>query len=68
MFKAIAALRNDSDYKQWFVNDNYWEFCYYKKFHSFTFINSKKSAKYKDTAKDYHKTTLEELIEHFKNI
>ena len=58
LFKAIAALRDDSDYMQWFVcdeeddvsNKGAFVVCRYDKLHS----------------SNYHKATIKELIEHFK--
>lgn len=61
MFRALAALRDDSDYMQWFVMlQNYgnnkigeWVFCANKNTQLFPKI--------------YHKATPAEIVEHFKD-
>ena len=58
LFLAIAALRDDSNYMQWFTDGNHW---YQNK------INDREVERF--GAGDpigYHKATVEELIEHFK--
>lgn len=58
LFLAIAALRDDTDYMQWFTNGSNW----YK-----NRICDREVEKYGAGAPiDYHKATVEELIEHFK--
>lgn len=62
LFLAIAALRDDNNYMQWFTDGNHW---YQNK------INDREVERF--GAGDpigYHKATVEELIEHFnmKNI
>ena len=69
LFLALAALRDDSDKNQWFAS-NYWDkkgspdewrFCTqddYKDFFG--------DCPYIRNYDDYHKATVEELIEHFK--
>lgn len=62
LFLAIAALRDDSDFMQWFIWDKNtltnkkggWMLCYH-------------SAMRKDMLEQgyYHKASVEELIEHF---
>lgn len=60
LFLAIAALRDDSDYRQWFVDESSthktWYLC---------------ALVHKDdcfmNCKSCRKATVEELIEHFKN-
>lgn len=64
LFLAIAALRNDSDFMQWFIWDKDtlisqkggWMLCYH-------------STMRKDMLEQgyYHKASVKELIEHFKN-
>lgn len=51
LFLAIAALRDDSDYMQWFKDDN-------------NFIQSMINVYIGNPS--YHKATVPELIEHFK--
>lgn len=66
LFLALAALRNDSDYMQYFVCGNSFVLCdregwldMYSVLHS----GGKYSIEELDNA---HKATVEELIEHFK--
>lgn len=55
LFLAIASLREDSDYKQWFCDDNgLWEKC-----------DSDLPSRYMQI--NGHKATVEELINHFKD-
>lgn len=56
LFLALAALRDDSDKKQWFVHDYQ-----YQKVWIFSEME--------DYGKDWfvHKATIEEIIEHFKD-
>lgn len=85
LFLAIAAIRNDTDQYQLFVNNNNGEFfkCYENEFSHFRFDTNdilnianaiengsslcfgKPLVPYEDT-KNWHKATVEELIEHFK--
>lgn len=62
LFLALAALRDDSDYAQWFVCEDYgvpvFEQCN-KQYAMSDFIISHWT--------DYHKATKEELIAHFTN-
>ena len=63
LFLAIVALRDDVDKNQWFVNDNHiWYHCKDNKFRE-------EIANWTSTIMPYpwHKATVEELIEHFKN-
>lgn len=57
MFLAIAALRDDTDINQWFVDDNIgiWE-C----------SENELSSRYMQM--EGHKATVKEIIEHFKDI
>lgn len=69
LFLAIAALRDDSDYMQWFVLDcdNIWEAvgCYQ---HKGDFELCDRTKWYGSTdVPCAHKATVEELIEYFKN-
>jgi len=59
LFKAITAIRGDSDYMQWFTDNKDWWFCIREDFSIYSFINNK-------PAKTFHKATKEELIKHFK--
>lgn len=68
LFLAIAALRDDSDYMQYFVSNNDPEMfllCYYKEFHFFG-IDPDDAFNYRDYKYEFHKATVEDLIEHFK--
>lgn len=60
LFKAITALRDDSDYMQWFVNTHD---------KNFVICNSKKTAKEffgEGWQYIFRKATIDELINHFK--
>lgn len=66
LFLALAALRNDTDAYQWFVNEigNVW---WRTEFDSFLecFIESNEDSELK--YEDFHKATPEELIKHFNH-
>jgi hypothetical protein len=65
LFLAIAALRDDSDKNQWFVNDyGYFEMCFNDKVENY--LSGEGIRKYRQIDETYHKATVEELIEHFK--
>ena len=61
LFLALAALRDDSDYMQWFTYNNYWHKCLGNNF-------SKYAADWIlfPDADVWHKATIEEIIQHFK--
>ena len=62
LFKAIAALRDDSDYLQWFTDGNEWELC-----HGIDFLKEDYTTmELIEKRNFYHKATVEELIEKFK--
>lgn len=66
LFLDIAALRDDIDKYQWFVDKtkNYWHLSELDDFkQDFLETNSDKELKYSD----FHKATVEELIEYFGN-
>lgn len=58
LFLAIAALRNNSDYMQWFTNGKNW---YQNKTNDIEIIRFGPGDPI-----GYHKATIKELIEHFK--
>ena len=61
LFLAIAALRDDSDRFQWFTNDVFWIKC------SQLDLKHELDNNYEEfCVADFHKATVEELIEHFK--
>lgn len=74
LFLAIAALRDDSDYMQWFtckVRDSKgnplpdsWVLCTQKTLLDFGWVNNSPNSYGENTP--YHKATPEELQEHFK--
>ena len=57
-FLAIASLRDDSDYMQWFTDGEKW---LQNKQNDFEVIRYGE-----DNLINFHKATVEELIEHFK--
>lgn len=59
LFRAVSALREDSDIYQWFTDGVDWWYCRHESFWGFAFINNK-------PAITFHKATLAELQEHFK--
>lgn len=64
LFLAIAALRDDSDYMQWFVSD---ATAYWLQHRPCFDDDPNKDNAYSVIRKDkWHKATIEELIEHFK--
>jgi hypothetical protein len=63
LFLALAALNDTTDLMQWFVSeDGNWFLCVVKEF-DVNLANWLTS----DSQKEWHKATVEELIEHFKN-
>lgn len=69
LFLAIAALRDDTDKNQWFVHNNnsdLFYFCDKDEFHLFS-INPDDALDFYDDKVNWHKATVEELIEHFKD-
>ena len=79
LFLAIAALRDDSDYMQWFVSKGWkdgfgnvedkWVLCDQDTLEYFGAVNNSPNTynrkKYPEFG--WHKATVKELIEHFKN-
>ena len=66
LFLALAALRDDSDYMQWFVNENgYFEMCFNDKVENY--LCGYGVRKYRQIDETYHKATTKEIIEHFKD-
>ena len=64
LFLAIAALRDDSDYMQWFVSD---ATAYWLQHRPCFDDDPNKDNAYSVIRKDkWHKATIEELIEHFR--
>ena len=75
LFLAIAALRNDTDKYQWFVNNTYnklWCLCIENTFHFETYPDLHTCASFislgecVDAKDEWHKAAVRELIEHFK--
>lgn len=64
LFKAIAALQDDSDYMQWFTSKIgiWWVLC---KDETFA-VDSVQAKDFNYTKQPLHKATIKELIEHFK--
>lgn len=56
LFLALAALREDSEYMQWFTDGEFWD------------VNFRDDIPFCEQvgSNDFHKATVEELIEHFK--
>ena len=66
LFLALVALRDDSDYMQWFVNQNgYFEMCFNDKVENY--LCGYGVRKYRQIDETYRKATVEEIIEHFKD-
>jgi hypothetical protein len=62
LFLALAALRDDTDKNQWFVNNkNDWYKCLDDKF-----IEETANWVLCASIENWHKATVEEIIEHFK--
>jgi hypothetical protein len=63
LFKALAAMNNENDREQWFVRDDYTPVKVFKKC----------AERYSDEDfiigvwMNYHKATVEEIVEYFKN-
>ena len=80
LFLAIAALRDDSDYMQWFVSKGWkdgfgnvedkWVLCDQDTLEYFGAVNNSPNTynrkKYPEFG--WHKATVKELIEHFKTL
>ena len=74
LFQAVTAIREGSDYMQWFtckVKDGLgnqlpdsWVLCTQKTLQDFGWVNNSPNSYAKNTP--YHKATLAELQEHFK--
>lgn len=74
LFQAVTAIREGSDYMQWFtckVKDGLgnqlpdsWVLCTQKTLQDFGWVNNSPNSYGKNTP--YHKATLAELQEHFK--
>lgn len=65
LFKALAAMSDDTDREQWFVgNDDEYVKCLDDNFIMFT-INVLQKQRRRTGFVSYHKATLEELVEHF---
>lgn len=60
LFIALAALRDDTDNNQWFTDGNDWFLCQYLK------VGMHYQDKPEILFEKWHKATVEELIEHFK--
>lgn len=75
LFLAIAALRDDSNYMQWFITDSILSVSYGDSIGNDHYFTEPKGImffwdEYWDNATiisgRYHKATVDELIEHFK--
>ena len=71
LYKALAAMNDDNDREQWFINDNYadvgcvmWHLCEEKKFKHY-YVEWEDGET--DICSDFRKATAEEIIEHFKS-
>lgn len=70
LFKALAAMNDENDLDQWFINDAYanigcvmWHLCDEKKFKHY-YVDWEDGAT--DIRSDFRKATVEEIIEQFK--
>lgn len=66
LFLAIAALRDDNDYMQFFTNGIIWFLCDAQRVENSNLYDKEYKIQIKNGC-DYHKATVEELIEHFKD-
>lgn len=64
LFLALAALRSDSDYMQWFTNGIMWYQCEATVFENCSLFDNEYGTQIKD-GHDYHKATVPEILEHF---
>lgn len=64
LFKAVSAMREDSDYMQHFTNGRDWCKCYLPIFSHFAFHQQVEASI--DLIANWHKATLTELQERFK--
>ena len=63
LFLSLAALRDDSDYMQWFINYyGYCQFCWDKNVEDYKSGYGRQM--YRIIDETYHKMSAEELIEH----
>lgn len=63
LFLAVAALRDDSDYVQWFVNSiGDWYRCI-----DIIFNEENVNKALYTSGENWHKASIEEIIEHFKD-
>ena len=72
LFKALAAMNDENDREQWFINDNYayvgcvmWHLCDEEKFKHY-YIEWEDGET--DIRNQFRKATTEEVIEHFKTL
>ena len=64
LFKAISALRNDSDYMQWFISEQ----VFYRGIELFGIGTWFQLREHKfDNSIKAHKATVEEIVEYFNN-
>ena len=70
LFKALAAMNDENDREQWFINDAYanigcvmWHLCDEKKFKHY-YVEWEDGET--DIRSDFRKATAEDIIEHFK--
>lgn len=65
LFLALVALREDCDYMQFFTNGTHWYICDANCIKNSSLFDKEYILQIKDGC-DYHKATVEEIIEHFK--
>lgn len=70
MFLALAALRDDTDKNQWFINNQNGEFvfCKYDKFKYYILTDPTNLKSYVDISAEFHKATVSDIISHFSII
>ena len=67
LFLALAAMRDNSDYMQYFTNGYDFILCDREDWvDMYSVLCSGESHGYQDVLDNYHKATKEEIIEHFK--
>lgn len=70
MFLTLAALRDDTDKNQWFINNQNGEFvfCKYDNFKYYILTDPTNLKSYVDISAEFHKATVLDIISHLSII